>query len=109
LTIFKRKVAQKLSDNVLPLGAVGAKQAKLLTTKTITMTQENNQIQDDSQSLQMAVMVSAGDYVKEVGSEWIKVLRVDGRNIYLDYDDGLNCLDIDDIIEWKKLNKTSNG
>ena len=73
------------------------------------MTQENNQIQDDSQSLQMAVMVSAGDYVKEVGSEWIKVLRVDGRNIYLDYDDGLNCLDIDDVIEWKKLNKTSNG
>ena len=50
---------------------------------------------------QTSVMVSAGDYVKEVGSDWIKVLRVDGRNIYLDYDDGLNCLDIDDVIEWK--------
>ena len=69
----------------------------------------NNELKTDAHLLQTIVMVSAGDYVKEVGSDWIKVLRVDGRNIYLDYDDGLNCLDIDDIIEWKKLNKTSNG
>lgn len=47
------------------------------------------------------VMCRAGDFVKEVGGDWIKVLRVEGRNIYLDYDDGLNCLDVDDVIAWK--------
>lgn len=48
-----------------------------------------------------AVMCRAGDFVKEAGGDWIKVLRVEGRNIYLDYDDGLNCLDVDDVIAWK--------
>lgn len=48
-----------------------------------------------------AVMCRAGDFVKEAGGNWIKVLRVEGRNIYLDYDDGLNCLDVDDVIAWK--------
>jgi hypothetical protein len=43
----------------------------------------------------------AGDFIKEVGGDWIKVLRVDGRNIYLDCDDGLNCLDIEDVFAWK--------
>ena len=55
----------------------------------------------NQQSCQTSVMVSAGDFVKELGSDWFKVLRVEGRNVYLDYDDGLNCLDVDDIIEWK--------
>jgi hypothetical protein len=48
-----------------------------------------------------AVMCRAGDFVKEAGGDWIKVLKVVGRNIYLDYDDGLNCLDVDDVIAWK--------
>ena len=47
-------------------------------------------------------MCCAGDFVKEPGGDWIKVLRVEGRNIYLDYGDGLNCLDIDDVIAWKR-------
>ena len=55
----------------------------------------------NQQSCQTSVMVSAGDFVKELGSDRFKVLRVEGRNVYLDYDDGLNCLDVDDIIEWK--------
>ena len=42
--------------NALPLGAVGAKQAKLLTTKTIITDEKNNKIQDNAQSLQMAVI-----------------------------------------------------
>ena len=53
------------------------------------------------QSCKKSVMFGSGDFVKEVGSSWFKVLRVDGRNVYLDYDDGLNCLDINDISEWK--------
>ena len=65
------------------------------------MRNENIIEPQNPQCVQTSVMVSAGDFVKEVGSDWIKVLRVDGRNVYLDYDDGLNCLDIDDIIEWK--------
>ncbi len=60
---------------------------------------------------QGAVMCRAGDFVKETGGDWIRVLRVEGRNIYLDYDDGLNCLDADDVIAWKhgtqKINKTN--
>ena len=51
--------------------------------------------------LQGAVMCRAGDFVKEAGGDWMKVLRIEGRNIYLDYDDGLNCLDVDDVIAWK--------
>jgi hypothetical protein len=56
------------------------------------------QLQQPQQPL---VMCRAGDFVKEAGGEWIKVLRVDGRNIYLDYGDGLNCLDVNDVIAWK--------
>ena len=63
--------------------------------------EENSKINPSTQSVQINTMISKGDFVKEVGSDWIKVLRVDGRNIYLDYDDGLNCLNIDDIIEWR--------
>jgi hypothetical protein len=53
---------------------------------------------------QLLVMCCAGDFVKEVGGDWIKVIRVEGRNIYLDESDGLNCLDIDDVIAWKRRN-----
>lgn len=45
----------KLFPNVLPLGEVGTKQTKSLTIKIIIMTQDNNKIQDDTQSSQMAV------------------------------------------------------
>jgi len=49
-----------------------------------------------------SVMCSAGDEVRENGTNiWYKVKKIDGRNIYLDYDDGLNCLGIQDIIEIK--------
>ena len=67
------------------------------------MSIENENVNEpqNHQSCQTSVMVSVGNFVKEVGSDWFKVLRVEGRNVYLDYDDGLNCLDIDDIIEWK--------
>lgn len=47
-------------------------------------------------------MCRAGDFVKETGGDWIKVLKVEGRNIFLDYDDGLNCLDVDDVIAWRR-------
>ena len=49
----------------------------------------------------LLVMCRAGDFVKEAGGDWMKVLRVEGRNIYLDYGDGKNCLDFDDVIAWK--------
>ena len=39
------------------------------------------------------LQIKAGDF--------IKVLKIEGRNIFLDYDDGLNCFDVDDIVEWK--------
>ena len=39
------------------------------------------------------LQIKAGDFVK--------VLKIEGRNIFLDYDDGLNCFDVDDIVEWK--------
>ena len=49
-----------------------------------------------------SVMCYAGDEVRENGTDiWYKVKRVDGRDVYLDYEDGLDCLDIKDIIEVK--------
>ena len=47
------------------------------------------------------LQIKAGDFVKEIGGDFIKVLKIEGRNIFLDYDDGLNCFDVDDIVEWK--------
>ena len=47
------------------------------------------------------LQIKAGDFVKEIGGDFIKVLKIEGRNIFLDYDDGLNCFDFDDIVEWK--------
>jgi hypothetical protein len=45
-------------------------------------------------------MCCAGDEVRENGTNiWYKVTKVDGRNVYLDYEDNLSCLDIKDIIE----------
>ena len=60
-----------------------------------------NNTTDPQHDAKLLVMCRAGDFVKEAGGDWIKVLRVEGRNIYLDYDDGLNCLDVDDVIAWK--------
>ena len=47
------------------------------------------------------LQIKACDFVKEIGGDFIKVLKIEGRNIFLDYDDGLNCFDVDDIVEWK--------
>lgn len=38
------------------------------------------------------LQIKAGDFVKEIGGDFIKVLKIEGRNIFLDYNDGLNCL-----------------
>jgi hypothetical protein len=65
------------------------------------MSTEDNLKNETANDGKPLVMCRAGDFVKEAGGDWIKVLRVEGRNIYLDYGDGLNCLDIDDVIAWK--------
>lgn len=49
------------------------------------------------------VMCCVGDEVRENGTDiWYKVRKVEGRDVYLDYGDGLNCLDIKDIIEVRR-------
>lgn len=47
------------------------------------------------------LQMKAGDFVKEIGGDFIKILKIEGRNVFLDYGDGLNCLDVDDIVEWR--------
>jgi hypothetical protein len=52
---------------------------------------------------EFSIMLNSGDEVRENGTEiWYKVKKIDGRDVYLDYGDGLNCLDIKDIIEVKR-------
>ena len=77
-------MTRKLAPNVLPLGAIGAKQAKLITIKTIIMIQENNQIKPDAQSLQVAVIDSTAGVIEKVEYEATQRLKwfLDGYFIH---------------------------